>query len=224
MLNVYIGYDTNRSIVHDVCRYSIQKRTSEKINFHKIGSSILSKKDWWKIESQNSTEFSNNRFLTPYLNNFKDLSIFMDDDFLCNCDIKELLNYYDERYSVMVVKHKNYISSKNIKMENKNQTNYDRKNWSSLMIFNNSHPDVKKLTPEYVNNSHPLNLHQFGWTGEIGEISKEYNYLVDENEYMQSDCVKFFHFTLGGPWYDDYKKCTHSELWLQEMKDFLRDR
>ena len=59
----------------------------------------------------------------------------------------------------------NYEPKREKKWGDLTQFKYSKKNWSSLMMFNNSHQDCKKLTSEYVNSIHPLSLHQFEWTG-----------------------------------------------------------
>lgn len=219
--NLFIGYDSNRPLVHEVCKYSIEKRISSQIMIKKIGSSVLNKNIWWKTEKNNSTEFSNNRFLIPFLNDFKGFSIYMDDDFLCNCDICELVNFFDFNCAVCVVKHKNYKSKVLKKMDNIVQKNYFKKNWSSLMIFNNSHEDVLKLSPKFVNEVNPLLLHQFNWTKKVGGIPLTYNYLVDEYETIEHEKIKMLHYTIGGPWYQEFTNCSYSNVWNKEKEEYL---
>ena len=57
------------------------------------------------------------------------------------------------------------------KMDNQKQLGYDKKLWSSLMLFNMKHKDVKNLTSDKVNTMKGLDLHQFKWTSDdqIGE-------------------------------------------------------
>ena len=77
-----------------------------------------------------------------------------------------------------MVKH-NYVASTE-KILGQEQTQYGRKNWSSVMLFNNSM--CKALTPQYVQEAHGLSLHQFKWVEDdlIGELEPEWNYLVGE--------------------------------------------
>ena len=57
--------------------------------------------------------------------------IFCDSDFLWECDINDLLEYYNHNNSVMCVQH-DYTPKTDTKMDGVVQTSYPRKNWSSL--------------------------------------------------------------------------------------------
>ena len=87
------------------------------------------------------------------------------------------------------------------------------KNWSSLMMFNNS--KCQNLTLDYVNTAHGLDLHQFKWASNVGELPKTWNWLADEYEYKED--VSNIHFTLGGPWFHDgigsYNKSDYEHTW-----------
>jgi hypothetical protein len=52
----------------------------------------------------------------------------------------------DPAKAICVVKH-DYTPALSIKMDGKPQHVYPRKNWSSFIAFNGSHPAVKALTP-----------------------------------------------------------------------------
>ena len=198
-MKIYIGFDVSKPECFDVCKFSIQKRTNE-ISINKIGNSILSNDIWYRKRNDlETTDFSICRFLVPYLSNYDGISVFMDDDFLWQCDVKELMNYYGDTKSVMVCKH-DYVPKHTKKWSNNKQTIYRRKNWSSLMMFNNAHQDCKKLTSEYVNSIHPLSLHQFEWTSSYGSIPLEYNHLVGEYDNIEN--AKALHYTNG---YDNYQ-------------------
>jgi hypothetical protein len=94
------------------------------------------------------------------------------------------------------------------------QTKYPRKNWSSLMLFNNQR--CAALTPEYVNSTPGLDLHRFAWTEDarIGELALEWNWLVGEYDYNPG--AKIVHYTLGGPYFDEYRDCDYAEEWFAE--------
>tara|TARA_B100000029_G_scaffold508456_1_gene595348 strand:+ start:1218 stop:1817 length:600 start_codon:yes stop_codon:yes gene_type:complete len=193
-LKFYIGYDLSRSHVFDYCIKSISKY---KIYYYKIGSSVLNENVWYRKKTDtDSTEFSVCRFLAPYLSDYEGWSVFMDDDFYWKVSPFELEQFCDDSYSVLVCKH-NYVPKKNIKWGNLNQLKYNKKNWSSLMLFNNSHPDCKKLDIKYVNESMALDLHQFKWTDNVGSIPLEYNFLV--GEYENEKNAKALHYTNGFP-------------------------
>ena len=62
--------------------------------------------------------------------------------------------------AVLVCKH-DYVPKSERKFFDQIQTKYARKNWSSLMLFNNAR--CRALTPEYVNTASGLELHRFAW-------------------------------------------------------------
>lgn len=143
----------------------------------------------------------------------------MDCDMLCLGDIAEFSGYASlmEKYAtaVRVVKH-DYVPSEGTKFLGQVQTRYEKKNWSSVMLFNNHL--CRNLTPEYVNKAPGLSLHRFEWIDErkIGGLPKEWNYLVGEpNQTMQRP--KLIHYTLGGPWFPEYQTCEYSDAWHFEM-------
>src|SRR3546814_1870187 len=103
----------------------------------------------------------------------------MDDDMLVLDDIAKLWALRDDRYAVQVVKH-DHVPQEDVKFLDKVQTKYEKKNWSSVMLFNCAR--CTALTPDYVNSATGLELHQFKWLGDdglIGEIPHRWNYLAD---------------------------------------------
>lgn len=158
-----------------------------------------------------STEFAHSRFLVPWLCDYKGHAIFMDCDMLCRDDIAKLWNQRDPDYwlhgaAVKVVQH-NYRPKETSKFLGQPQTQYDRKNWSSVMLFDCS--KCRALTPEYVETAPGLDLHQFKWTENIGSLPAEWNYLVGHSEGKAS----LVHYTLGGPWFPEYADCEYSSEW-----------
>jgi hypothetical protein len=98
-----------------------------------------------------------------------------------------------------------------------------RKNWASLIVFNNEHPSNRILTPEYINNLNVGSaLHQFKWlsNSEIGSIPLNWNVLDD---YYLIDNPKAIHYTDGGPWFDNYTNTMYSQLWLDEYDQYCKD-
>ena len=216
-MKIYIGFDVSKPECFDVCKFSIQKRTNE-ISINKIGNSILSNDIWYRKRNDlETTDFSICRFLVPYLSNYDGISVFMDDDFLWQCDVKELMNYYDDTKSVMVCKH-DYVPKHTKKWSNNKQTKYNRKKWSSLMMFNNMHQDCKKLDVKAVNEQEGLWLHQFEWTDSVGIIPLSYNFLVDEYEPYEN--IKALHFTNGCPIFDECKTQELADKWINEKRNF----
>ncbi len=180
MLNIFIGRDSAEDIAWHVLAHSIIRRTKTPIAITPIGNEVLSQDIWWRGRGpHDSTEFSNARFLMPYLMGFKGIATFMDCDMLCTTDIDELFSLYDSDYAVMVRKH-NYNPTTKTKFLGQEQTQYSRKNWSSLMLMNCAHPMCRELTIEYVNSAAGLDLHGFAWCPEqfIGDLPDSWNHLV----------------------------------------------
>ena len=166
-----------------------------------------------------STDFSFTRFLTPYLADYTGWSIFMDCDMLMREDIAGLWALRDERYSVMVVKH-DHVPRETEKFLGMPQSKYAKKNWSSVMLFNNAR--CKALTPEYVSTATGLELHQFKWLESedaIGELPSRWNHLVGYDA-PQTDAA-LVHFTLGGPYFPDYAGCEYADAWRSEKDRML---
>lgn len=104
------------------------------------------------------------------------------------------------------------------KMDGQLQTDYPRKNWSSVVLWNCDHPANKELTIEVLNTWPGRDLHAFKWLKdeEIGNLPVEWNYLVGVT--TEPVKPKLAHFTLGGPWFKDWKGGPMDDLWLEESK------
>lgn len=165
-----------------------------------------------------STDFAYTRFLVPYLSGYTGFSLFMDSDMLCLCDIESTLEHIDITKAVSVVKH-DYKTTASVKFLGALNEDYPRKNWSSLMLFNNAKCD--KLTVKSVNNSSPAWLHRFGWVNDehIGELPIEFNHLV--GEYAPNPEAKIVHYTLGTPCFSDYEECEYADEWRRERGEML---
>jgi hypothetical protein len=135
----------------------------------------------------------------------------MDCDMLMRRDIAELWKLRDEGAAVMCVKH-DYTPKEETKFLGQVQTKYEKKNWSSVMLFNNAR--CRALTPEYVSTGSGLELHQFRWLedeGLVGALPLEWNWLVGEYDY--NPAAKNAHFTLGGPYFPEYAYCDYADEW-----------
>ena len=160
-LRVYIGWDSREDLAFQVARQSLIKNSSIPLEVIPIKVNELIDRGIYtrEIDPLASTEFTYSRFLTPSLAGFDGWAIFFDCDFLFFGDVKELLKYQDQKYAVCCVKH-DYSPKDSIKMDGQIQTNYPRKNWSSMMMFNCSHPSVKNLSVEAVNRKMGAYLHR----------------------------------------------------------------
>ena len=221
-VNVFIGLDEPHQIAYDVCKDSILKNNKKyNLNIKPINYNTVTNYNR-KIDEFESTQFSFARFWTPYESNFKGVSIFLDSDFLFLKSIDNLIDLYDEKYAVMCCKH-DYVPTDEYKMDGKPQTTYPRKNWSSLMIFNNEHKKNKVLEPWMLNTLTGAYLHRLQWVvnREIGSLPLEWNWLVNWYDEEPGFNPNALHFTEGGPWLENHKNCKYSEIW-NDYKDGIQ--
>ena len=217
MLRIYIGYDPRESVAFHTLSHSILRRSSVPISITPLVQSQLKHLYRRPRGPTESTEFSLTRFLVPHLSGFSGWSIFMDCDMLCRVDIaaleKELAEQADK--AVLVCKH-DYVPKTERKFLDQVQTKYTRKNWSSLMLFNNER--CRALGADYVNSASGLELHRFAWVADhsIGELPLEWNWLV--GEYARNPEARIVHFTIGGPWFDAYRDCDYADEWFAEFE------
>lgn len=219
MIRVFIGYDSRETVAWHVLTHSIMARSSVPVSFTPIALNNLGGLMWRERNALQSTEFSFSRFLTPYLSGYEGWSLFMDCDMLMREDIAKLWAQRDERFSVMCVKH-DHRPAETVKFLDQPQTAYQKKNWSSVLLFNNA--KCKMLTPDYVNTASGLELHQFKWLGDdelIGEIDASWNHLVGSSA-PRADAANV-HFTIGGPYFDEYRDCEHAGDWFAEREAMI---
>lgn len=220
VIRLFIGYDPRESIAWHVLAHSIYARSSVPVSFVPLALSTLGGLMWRERSALQSTDFSFSRFLVPYLSGYEGWSIFMDCDMLVRDDISNLWALRDDRYAVMCVKHQ-HEPTETVKFLDAPQTRYEKKNWSSVMLFNNAR--CRALTPEYVNTASGLELHQFKWLAsddEIGEIPAEWNHLVGYQPPRSG--VKNVHYTLGGPYFREFADCEYALDWFIERDRVMR--
>ena len=219
MINIFIGYDTREKVASDVCEFSIRQRTKSDLNIKLLKLDDLKKKKiYYRAEDKlSSTEFTFSRFLIPHLMDYSGWAIFCDCDFLWLENIEKLYKLRNDNFAVMCCQHI-YNPDSDIKMDGKKQLIYPRKNWSSMVMWNCSHPSNRVLDKNLVNKETGKFLHRFGWLKdqEIGNISIEWNWLVNWYKEPKDGTPKAIHFTEGGPWFENYKNCEYSDLWFKE--------
>ncbi len=219
MIPVFIGFDPREAVAFNVLAHSIHARSSLPVSVSPLMLSQLGGVFRRERHPLQSTDFSFSRFLTPYLSGYRGWSVFMDCDMLVLDDIARLWALRDERCAVMVVKH-DHKPKETVKFLGAAQTSYEKKNWSSVMMFNNER--CSALTPEYVNTASGLELHQFKWLeGDhlIGELPHRWNHLVG---YDAPDAeVSLVHYTIGGPYFPEYLDCEYSREWFDERQAML---
>ena len=218
MSDVYIGYDPREAVAYHVCTNSIIRHATKPVRISPLALKNLDayvESDSRKTTYQPTNQFIFSRFLIPYLNNYKGWALFIDGDMIVLDDIHKLFDLVDETKAVMVVKH-DYKTKYPIKYLGQKNEDYERKNWSSVMLFNCAHPDCAVLTPENVAKASGRNLHRFEWTTDenIGDLPMEWNWL--DMEYGYNDNAKLIHYTVGTPCFIDYSMSNYSSLWHRE--------
>jgi len=222
MINVFVGYDPREAVAFSVLAHSIHARASVPVSIAPLMLSQLTGVLTRERHPLQSTDFSFSRFLTPYLSEHRGWSVFMDCDMLMLDDIARLWSLRDERYAVMVVKHR-HVPLETTKFLGEPQSRYERKNWSSVMLFNNA--KCGALTADYVNRASGLELHQFKWLDNddlIGALPDRWNHLVGYDRPRRDAAL--VHFTLGGPYFAPYRECEYAAEWFAEREAMLKNQ
>lgn len=218
IIKVFIGYDPVETIAWHTMAHSILSQSSQPVALIPVNIRNLKEIYTRGRDPKQSNEFSFSRFLVPYLSNYEGYALFFDCDMMLRTDINEIFNVLEEQpdKAVYVVKH-SYQPHDEIKYLDTVQYKYPRKNWSSVVLWNCAHPAHKKLTPDYVNIASGLDLHRFTWLKdeEIGELNVRWNWLVGEYVEPPED-VKNVHWTVGGPYFKEYKSVDFAEEWFKE--------
>jgi lipopolysaccharide biosynthesis glycosyltransferase len=210
MIRIAIGFDQRESVAYHTFAQSILEKSSEPVSFTPLVLNSLSK--YTETHTDGSNAFIYSRFLTPHIFNFDGWAIFADGDMICLDDISKLWALRDNNKAVMVAKHDYKTKAHDKYLGNKNQ-DYPRKNWSSVILWNCSHPKHQILTPDFIMKQPGSYLHRFSWLddSDIGEIPKEWNWLT--TEYADNYEAKLLHYTLGTPCFKDYWNSEMAELW-----------
>ena len=247
---VFIGADSREEIAYDVAKHSILKRTQGEVSIHPLWLTQMRDLGIYErpVDALGTTEFTFSRFWVPYLMGYEGIGIFIDCDFVVNCDIMEMFRLAEERFTdpevaVAVCKH-DYIPRDGPKMDGKAQASYPRKNWSSSMVFNCSHPLNQRLSLSVLNDASRGGkyFHRFQWLGDspddeanmaeseprLGSLPIDFNWL--SGEYSPPDHIspglevpRIVHYTLGGPWFAD-ERCweyPYTDWWLAECAEVL---
>ena len=210
MLRVFLGYDPNETVAFHVAAHSIMRHCSIPFGITPV---ILRQLPMTRERTPTqSTEFSFSRFLVPWMCGYEGMALFADCDVLFRADIATLRG--TPGAAVSVVKH-DYMPHPEDKFLGQRQSIYEKKNWSSVMLFDCAM--CPQLTPKYVNTASGLDLHQFKWLGSgalIGELDKDWNHLV--GEYPPNPNAKLVHFTIGTPCFAKYANCEYAQEWREE--------
>jgi hypothetical protein len=173
----------------------------------------------WDVVSQayQSTEHANSRFLVPAVAQ-TGWALFTDADVLFRRSMTSIFGTLDTDKAVYCVHH-DYAPEASIKMEGAVQTQYSRKNWSSVCFFNCDHPSNKVLRPDYVNAVPGRDLHRFCWLrdDEIGELPASFNFLVGHHRLEDVPDPHIVHFTEGTPNMIGHENSPFAAEWWAEL-------
>lgn len=222
MIRTFIGFDPRETVAYHVFAHSIIARASEPVSIAPLMLTQLGRVFTRPRHAMQSTDFSFTRFLVPHLCGFEGWSVFFDCDMLMLDDIARLWALRDPSYAVQVVKH-SHVPTENVKFLGATQTKYEKKNWSSVIIFNNAR--CRALTPGYVNAASGLELHQFKWLAgddEIGDLPHRWNHLVDYDAPQPAEAISNLHYTIGGPYFAATENCSYGDFWRREQEEMLR--
>ena len=223
----FIGYDSKEDIAYRVCKFSILKNTKSKISINSLKLYELISKGMYTrlVDPLASTEFTYSRFLVPALMNFKGWAVFCDCDFLFFEDVSKLSLELDPNKAIYCVQH-DYTPKEKHKMDGQQQTIYPRKNWSSFIVFNCSHPSNKKLDIKTVNSETGSYLHQFKWLNdnEIGSLDERWNWLEGWTSRHNKQAPFAVHYTRGGPWFNEWQDVEFAKEWIEERDLYLNNK
>lgn len=231
-LRVFVGYDPAEDLAFQVCRRSMRESLSaprtpgvliEPICLAALRTAGLYRRPFYVDDGQAhdaidgkpfSTEFAFTRFLVPALCQWSGWALFCDCDFLWRADVRDLFDLKNDGYAAMVVKHRHVPAEQRKMRDGQVQTRYDRKNWSSLVLWNCGHPANRGLTPFMVNTQPGWWLHGFRWLADvlIGEVPMGWNWLEG---YSSPDINPMaIHYTRGTPDVDGHQNAAHASDWL----------
>lgn len=236
-ISLFMGWDPREEEAFAVGYGSALKMAAAPIHGHELHLSDLllrgvtrralvrnGKHRLWDIPSQApcATEFALTRFLIGKIAHPTGWAIFTDCDVVFLAPPDELLALADDRFALMCVKHDlstdDYPASSIAKMDGQVQTEYARKNWSSVMLWNLAHPAHERLTDYMLEWMPGRDLHRFCWLEdqEIGALPPAWNWLVGVQPMPLAP--KLAHFTLGGPWLPGWEPRQHDDIWLAARK------
>ena len=220
-LKVFIGYDKAEPVAYHACCESLISNSSSPVSITPLYLPQLKfQTPDHKHGYKPSNGFIFSRFLVPHLCGYKGKAVFLDGDMIVKGDIVELFDMDMGGLGVRVVKHdyKTSVSEKYLGAVNQD---YPRKNWSSVILWNNDYFPNRRLFPNKIENSTGEFLHRFQWLNddEIGDLPKGWNVLADEPNQAPYNEAKLIHYTLGTPCFNEYKHSQYSDDWHRVHED-----
>lgn len=204
-IRLFVGTDPREAVGLPVFCHSVWSRASVPVSITPISHQAL---------SDGTNAFTLSRFLVPFMCSYKGWAVWADgSDMLCLADIAELTAQIDMWKAVQVVKH-DYKTRHPVKYLGQKNYDYECKNWSSLMLMNCGHFAWRNIRPDSIADMPGTELHRFSFMKpeHIGELPKEWNYIVDEPN--QAESAKIVHHSIGLPvWYPEHR---YADEWFAE--------
>ena len=232
--SIWIGYEPREAEAFAVARQSLRKHAPgvpihavvlqelRDAGLYQRPTSTRDGRLWDDIsEAPMSTEFAISRFFVPKIAGTQ-WAVFMDCDFLALSNLSGLLGKLNPTKAVMCVQHKHAPTNKT-KMDGQIQTQYARKNWTSMSVWNTRHPGIERLTSEMINTLPGRDLHRLCWLYdyEIGALPVEWNYLVGHSKMPEGKRPKLVHYTDGIPSMAGYEACEYADEWRAERAEWF---
>ena len=239
-MNVVIGYDPREWEAYQVCEASLRRHASRPVNVIRLDLADLREAglydrpyrvdetgQMWDERDKRpfSVQFSFSRFLVPLL--VRGPALFVDCDFVFRQDVADLFAAFDPMYAVQVVKH-DHRPAGTFKMDGISQGQYNRKNWSSCVLWNTEHHANRTLTSHMVNTWPGRDLHAFKWLPDcyIGSLPEKWNWLADASPTCGGDPsdIGAIHYTSGGPWFAHMQDCPFADVYREERAAMWREK
>jgi Glycosyl transferase family 8 len=221
VIPIFIGYDPREAVVYHVCANSLVRHASVPLALTPLALKNLA--GYRETHNDGSNNFIYSRFLVPHLMKHKGWALYIDGDMLLRDDIAKLWELRDDSKAVMCVHHNYKTKTPDKYLGTKNQ-DYPRKNWSSVVLWNCSHPANSAVTPTFVMSATGAQLHRFTWLDDslIGELPIVWNWLPDE--LGANPAAKLLHWTLGAPCFHEYADVPMADEWHRErqLTDFCK--
>lgn len=235
-MEIFIGYDSSHPQAFATAARSVREQAGPGAVIR--GLHLDSLRKWglytrpterrdgklWDVisEAPMATEFAISRFLIQELGNSRHC-LFMDCDMLIREPMAPLFDAARQNRDIALwcVKHPPISDGTAKKMDGQTQTYYGRKNWSSFMLINRSHPANAWLTVENVNSVPGRDLHGFCWLKDeqIGEFEPRWNWLVGIQP--EPENVANVHWTLGGKWLPEFQDVPYGDEWSQMQSRWI---
>ena len=213
-LRIFVGYDPREAVAYHVCCNSIIRHASVPVSITPLHLGNLA--GIYKETHAGTNAFIHSRFLVPYLCGFNGPALFVDGDMIFKADVAKLFALLRNDCDVAVVKH-DYKTKHLVKYFGQPNSDYPRKNWSSVVLWNCANYPNRVLTPQYIAEKSSEHMHRFAWLDDsrIQALPVEWNWLVDEQPH--NDDAKLLHFTIAIPAVTAYEDCDHSVEWWDEL-------